>query len=38
MKVLVTGGTGFIGRAAVAALSRLGCEVHVVTRGAGAQA
>ena len=32
MKVLVTGGTGFIGRHALAPLLAAGCEVHVIGR------
>ncbi|HYA71718.1 MAG TPA: NAD(P)-dependent oxidoreductase [Roseiarcus sp.] len=35
-KVLVTGGTGFVGRPAVEALLRAGDEVHVATRKGGA--
>lgn len=35
MRILVTGGTGFVGRHAVQALSAAGCEVHVTTRGSG---
>jgi nucleoside-diphosphate-sugar epimerase len=34
-KILVTGGTGFVGRPAVEALLRAGYEVHVATRGDG---
>jgi nucleoside-diphosphate-sugar epimerase len=33
MRVLVTGGTGFVGRAAVDALLQRGSEVHVTSRG-----
>ena len=33
VRILVTGGTGFVGRQAVRALSARGCEVHVAARG-----
>jgi nucleoside-diphosphate-sugar epimerase len=35
VRVLVTGGTGFVGRPCVAALVAAGHEVHVVARGSG---